>query len=203
MLPRCAILLNDTRLDPARLFRPGLAGVALEVGFGGGEHLAVLAREKPDWGFLGCEPYLNGVAQLLVKIEEARLDNIRLYRGDARDVIERLPHASLDAVYVLFPDPWPKRRHWKRRFVAPEMLSSLARVMRGGGELRIATDSGAYVQWTLEKILTEPSFTWLASGPINWRARPQGAPETRYEAKARRAGRPIYHLRFERVRAGP
>jgi tRNA (guanine-N7-)-methyltransferase len=133
MLPRCAILLNDTRLDPARLFRPGLAGVALEVGFGGGEHLAVLAREKPDWGFLGCEPYLNGVAQLLVKIEEARLDNIRLYRGDARDVIERLPHASLDAVYVLFPDPWPKRRHWKRRFVAPEMLSSLARVMRGGG----------------------------------------------------------------------
>ena len=202
-LPGHALPQGEACLDPARLFRPGVARLALEVGFGGGEHLAALARANPDWGFLGCEPYLNGVAQLLVKIEEARLDNIRIQRGDAREVIERLPASSLDAVYVLFPDPWPKRRHWKRRFVAPETLHGLSRVMREGAELRIATDSGAYAQWTLEKVLGRPGFTWLASRPDDWRRRPEGSPETRYEAKARHAGRAIYHLRFQKAQAGP
>jgi tRNA (guanine-N7-)-methyltransferase len=198
-LPRHAVSLAEPTLRLEALFARRMSGFALEVGFGGGEHLTSLARARPDWGFVGCESYLTGVAQLLTKIEDAHLDNIRIHQGDAREVIERLPCAALDAVFVLFPDPWPKRRHWKRRFIAPDMLALLARVMRTGAELRVATDSGAYARWTLDMIKRAPLFAWRAHSPRDWRERPKGAPETRYEAKARRAGRMIYYLRFERA----
>jgi tRNA (guanine-N7-)-methyltransferase len=202
LLPRYALPDRPLRLDLKGLFPPRMARFALEVGFGAGEHLSALARESADCGLIGCEPYLNGVAQLLARLADAPLANLRLHHGDAREVLARLADASLDAVYILFPDPWPKKRHWKRRFISEETLNTLARVLRAGGELRLSTDSGAYARWTLEKARASRAFSWLAEGPGDWRARAPGAIETRYEAKARAAGRAVYHLRFARVSGG-
>lgn len=199
LLPRYALPEGAARLDVKSLFPAGVARFALEVGFGAGEHLVALARENPDYGFIGCEPYLNGLAQILSRLADAPHSNLRLHHGDARDVLDRLPDAALDAVYILFPDPWPKKRHWKRRFISADTLHLLARVLCAGGELRLSTDSDAYARWTLEKVVATRAFAWLAEGPRDWRARPPGAIETRYEAKARAAGRAVYHLRFVRL----
>jgi tRNA (guanine-N7-)-methyltransferase len=185
-------------LDPEALFGALPKGLALEVGFGGGEHLAAQAASQPDWGFLGCEPFVNGMAQALVRIETEGLANIRLHPGDARDVLERLPPASLDAVYVLFPDPWPKKRHWKRRFVGPDTVPLLAHVLKPGGALRVASDISDYVRWTLVHLMPAGFFDWQAEAPADWRLRPAAWPGTRYEAKAIRQGRCPAYLEFRR-----
>jgi tRNA (guanine-N7-)-methyltransferase len=196
LLPR--IGLPDGAIDPHSLF-PNARAFALEVGFGGGEHLAAQASAHPDHGYIGCEPFLNGVAKLLTQIEQAKLANVRLYPDDARDVLPRLPTQSLCAVYVLFPDPWPKLRHHKRRFIQTATLDELARVLKSGGDVRVATDHGDYARWTLQHLMADRRFRWTAECAADWRVRPGDWPPTRYEQKALKAGRACVYLRFLRA----
>ena len=175
----------------------------LEIGFGDGGHLLNQARRHRGVGFIGCEPYVNGVAKLLASME--RLDredpptrNIRIFPDDGRSLLAALPSHSVERAFLLFPDPWPKKRHQKRRFVCRETLDQLARVLTGGAELRFATDHPEYCRWTLSRVIRHGAFDWLAESPENWRERPPDWPETRYEAKARVAGRKCYYLRFRR-----
>jgi len=186
--------------DPLSLF-PGCRDVALEVGFGGGEHLIAQAKANPETGFIGAEPFINGVAKLADGARDVA--NVRIHHGDARDVLERLPDASLSAAFILFPDPWPKLRHHKRRFVNQENLTQLARTLRPGARLRIASDIPDYVRWTLVEIAqfnrTEGrAFGWAAKSKTNWEQRPADWPATRYEGKALEAGRIPAYLQFER-----
>jgi tRNA (guanine-N7-)-methyltransferase len=185
-------------IDLAALF-PHARACALEVGFGGGEHLTAQARAHPDWGFIGCEPFLNGVAKLLGQIDGGRVANVRVHPDDARDVIARLPDASLSAIYVLFPDPWPKLRHHKRRFVQTATLDALARLLKRGGEFRLATDHTEYARWALAHLMGHKQFHWAAERASDWRARPDDWPATRYEQKALKAGRSCVYLRFIRT----
>jgi tRNA (guanine-N7-)-methyltransferase len=191
-----AVALN---LDRPRFHAlPAREGLVLEIGFGGGEHLVAQATAHPDQLFIGVEPFLNGVASCLRHIEKANAANIRLYQGDARDLVTRLPDASLDLVYILFPDPWPKRRHHKRRLIQPEFLDELARVMRPGAELRFATDWANYAAWTLEQVARNAHFTWLAQRAQDWRRPWSGHVTTRYEAKKLGDCAPIW-LNFVRT----
>jgi tRNA (guanine-N7-)-methyltransferase len=176
--------------------RGSIKEVWLEVGFGAGEHLVWQAREHPDVGLIGAEPYEMGMAKMLTKLEESPLNNVRLFEGDGRDIIEALPDASLGRFFLLFPDPWPKTRHHKRRFLQMEMLDSLARVLKPGAELRFATDDKSYLPYALERLIAHPAFDWLAEGPGDWKFRPAGWPPTRYETKAIK-GPPTF-LRFAR-----
>lgn len=169
----------------------------LEIGFGGGEHLAAQARANPDVALIGCEPYVNGVARLLSLIED--LDNVRVVIDDARLLLKALPEASLDRIFVLFPDPWPKARHHKRRIVNPETLADMARILKPGGELRLATDIMSYARPMLSATLADGHFTWLAERPADWRQRPEDWPGTRYEEKARNAGRAPVFFKFRRI----
>ena len=171
----------------------------LEIGFGGGEHLVWQAAHNPDVTLIGCEPFEDGVMKVLTRIADDDLKNIRLHMGDARDILRWLPEASISRAFVLFPDPWPKKKHRKRRLVNPSTLAMLARVMKPGAELRIGTDIGDYARTILQAFSAQSSFTWLAEGPSDWRVRPIDWPETRYEQKAAREGRVRYYLRFERV----
>ncbi len=189
-------------LDPRALFVPAPAAVWLEIGFGGGEHLAALAARHPGTGFLGVEPFINGVAKLLRAVETQRLGNVRVLRDDARLLLKALPDASIERAFVLFPDPWPKLRHHKRRIVNAETVADLARVIRPGGELRLATDDPGYARWMLAVLLAEPRFAWLAERADDWRQRPDDWPGTRYEAKALAAGRRPAYLRFRREAPG-
>jgi tRNA (guanine-N7-)-methyltransferase len=184
-------------LDSALLFgtaRP----LWLEIGFGRGEHMAAQAAAHPHVGIIGAEPFLDGVVGALIEIEARGLGNIRLHNGDALDVIDRLPDASLDRVFLLHPDPWPKARHAKRRFVNPGPLDMVARVLKPGGELRIGTDHPIYCGWTLMQMGKRPDFEWLAQTPADWQHRPDDWPPTRYEAKARRLGHEVWYFRFRR-----
>ncbi|MDT7934540.1 MAG: tRNA (guanosine(46)-N7)-methyltransferase TrmB [Sphingomonadaceae bacterium] len=171
--------------------------LALEIGFGAGEHLAAQAEAAPDTGFIGCEPFLNGVVGALAQIDRRGLANVRLYMGDALDVLERLPDASLARVFLLHPDPWPKARHAKRRFVNPGPLELLAAKLMPGAELRIGTDHPVYLRWTLMQMAAHPAFRWRAATPADWQHRPADWPETRYGAKARRLGHELWYLRYE------
>jgi len=200
LLPRLLIEPKPGRV-PRSYFSPGISEVWLEVGFGGGEHLLWQAEANPGIGIIGAEPYVSGVAKLLSKIAASTggETNVRLYTEDATDIIEALPDASLDRAFVLFPDPWPKTRHHKRRFIQTAMLDRLARVMTPGAELRYATDDPGYLVWTLERLSAHPAFAWRANSPADWRARPRDWPETRYEAKAIRAGSACTYLRFVRI----
>jgi len=182
LLPRLALNLAEGS-DPRRYFAEGIDDVWLEIGFGGGEHLLWQAQHHPTVGLVGAEPYETGVAKLLSKMAEP-IANIRIYQGDARDIVEALPNASLGRVFILFPDPWPKTRHHKRRFIQTDTLDALARVMKPGAELRFASDDSPYVSWTLERTLAHRAFTWSATGPQDWKARPADWPATRYEEKA-------------------
>jgi tRNA (guanine-N7-)-methyltransferase len=168
----------------------------VEVGFGGGEHLAAQAAANPDALLIGCEPYVNGVARLLSLIEDA--DNVRVVIDDARLLLKALPEASLDRIFVLFPDPWPKARHHKRRIVNPETLADMARILKPGGELRLATDIMSYARPMLAGALANGHFDWQGERPADWRERPADWPATRYEEKARKAGRAPVFLRFKR-----
>lgn len=184
-------------LEPQALM-PGAQRLVLEVGFGGGENLAARAAREPQTLFIGCEPFINGVVKLAAEVKARHLANVRVHANDARDVIDRLSPASVDAVFVLFPDPWPKTRHHKRRFIGRENLSALARVMRPGATLTVATDIMDYARWTMIEIAAEGHFAFPASASSDWKNRPEGWVETRYEAKAIEAGRKPVYLQFER-----
>jgi tRNA (guanine-N7-)-methyltransferase len=200
LLPRLALALpaEPQKIDLPRLFGGRLppAGVWLEIGFGAGEHLVWQAEQHPDVGLIGCEPYLNGVAKCLAHIERTGVGNIRLFTDDARLVMTALPDRSLGRAFVLFPDPWPKTRHHKRRFVQRENLDLLADLMIPGAELRIATDDPSYLPWMVEHACTHSAFDWLAERPADWRERPADWPPTRYEKKML-AGKPVF-LRLAR-----
>jgi tRNA (guanine-N7-)-methyltransferase len=203
LLPRLSLTLPEAGLlDPAGLFPQPPAAVWLEIGFGGGEHLAEQAERHPETGFIGSEVFENGVARLVGEVARRDLDNVRIFADDARLLLDRLPPASLGRVFILFPDPWPKLRHHKRRLVAPATLDRLAVVMRPGAELRLATDDLGYLVWMLEHVTAHPGFAWLARGPADWRQRPPDWPPTRYEEKARAAGRTPAFLRFARRPGG-
>lgn len=198
-LPKLAVDLAAEVIDPRQIFSFAPAGVMLEIGFGGGEHLASLAASSPQIGFLGCEPFLNGVAKLLASIEQGQLVNIRVLMDDARSLIGKLPDASLDRVYLLYPDPWPKTRQKKRRFVSNESVLELARVLKPGGELRFATDIDDYTAWTFKTILSIEAFEWLNPRFAEWKAPWDGWTQTRYEEKAIREGRSPVYLRFRKI----
>lgn len=198
LLPRLA--LDIARPPPpslADLFPANVREVWLEIGFGGAEHLIWQAAKHPSVGLIGCEPFEDGVVKALTGIEERNLKNIRLYVDDAREVLRWLPSASVNRTFILFPDPWPKRRHHKRRLVSASLISELARVMAAGGELRIATDIGDYARTALIALQNSP-FSWQAARPEDWRVRPEDWPATRYQAKALREGRRCYFFRFLR-----
>ncbi|HEY6578732.1 MAG TPA: tRNA (guanosine(46)-N7)-methyltransferase TrmB [Rhizomicrobium sp.] len=185
--------------DPRTWFDSPVAEIWLEIGFGAGEHLLWQAREHPEIGFVGVEPYEAGVAKLLSKFSSmspAHSFHLRIYQGDARDVIESLPDASLGRVFILFPDPWPKKRHHKRRFLQTNTLDALARVLKPDAELRFASDDPGYVAWALEHFLAHAAFRWIADRAQDWRTRPADWPPTRYEQKALH-GVPAF-LRFRR-----
>lgn len=189
LLPRLTIDLHALEAGPAALFQTPKTAYWLEIGFGGGEHLAHLARAHPEIGFLGVEPFLNGVAKLLGEIEAHGLENIRLLRGDAREVLAALPAGALSRVYVLYPDPWPKRRQRKRRLLDEETLAAIARALESAGEMRFATDIDDYAGWVLRRILDQDALVWGAQSAQDW-----GTPwpewySTRYEQKALREGR--------------
>ncbi len=179
------LLALDVRkgADPDGYFQD-VEEVWLEVGFGSGEHLLAQAVANPDIGLIGAEPYEAGVAKFLSKLETQNVRNVRIYMGDARDIIEALPDASLGKIFILFPDPWPKKRHHKRRFIQIEMLDRLARVLKSGGELRFASDDADYVAWTLERLMAHAGFAWDATKAADWKTRPANWPQTRYAAKA-------------------
>ena len=180
------------------LFAEGTREVWLEIGFGAGEHLAWQAEHNPDIGLIGVEPFVNGMAQLCARCEASGLANIRLFDDEAQILLGWLPPQSIARTFILFPDPWPKRRHQKRRIVSPKTLAALARVMVPGAELRIATDIADYVRTTLLAISRSPDFVWPAMTPGDWRVRTADWPATRYETKAIAAGRPCYYFRFNR-----
>lgn len=199
LLPRLRIELPERgALDPRSLFPRAVDAVWLEIGFGAGEHLAGQAAAHPGIGFIGCEVFENGIVALLAQVRERGLDNLRVLVDDARMIMPALPEASVGRVFILFPDPWPKQRHWKRRIVSRPMLDALARAMADGAELRLATDDSDYLRWMLERLTAHPAFTWLARRPADWRMRPDDWPPTRYEQKAVAAGRRPAFLRFAR-----
>lgn len=171
--------------------------VWLEIGFGGGEHLVHQAAQNPDVGIIGAEPYINGVAMLLGKIRRAGVKNLAVHPGDARDLMDVLPEASIDRAFLLYPDPWPKSRHHRRRFVTPEHLGPLARVMKPGAVLRVATDIPDYVRQSLEEVPGQ-GFEWTAENPTDWRNAWDDWLSTRYEQKALREGRTPHYLTFVR-----
>jgi tRNA (guanine-N7-)-methyltransferase len=168
--------------DP-RALKPDAREIWLEIGFGGGEHMAAQAALRPDILVIGAEPFQNGVASALRHIDEQALDNVRVHDGDARDLMARMPDASLDRVFVLFPDPWPKTRHNKRRIIQAETVADLARLLKPGGRLRFASDWADYVDWTLERFVRSPAFRWTAEAAAGWRAPPADHLTTRYEEK--------------------
>ncbi len=199
LLPRLAVSLDrPPPSDLAALFSRPLEAVCLEIGFGGGENLVAQAAAAPGTGFIGCEPFVNGMAKILAAIEAGRRDNVRLYAGDAVDLLAWLPDASIAKVDLLYPDPWPKRRHWKRRFVQDRTVAMLARVLRPGGLFRFATDIPDYAAWTLERLNRAPAFEWTADRADDWRMPWSGFQGTRYEAKAKREGRAPCYLEFRR-----
>jgi tRNA (guanine-N7-)-methyltransferase len=200
VLPKLQVSLPETgRLDPAGLFAQPPERIWLEIGFGGGEHLAAQAAARPEIGLIGCEPFISGVARLLSLIEAQGLSNVRLFSDDARLLMRALPDASLERIFVLFPDPWPKTRHHKRRIVNVASAAEFARLLRGGGELRLATDDMGYARAMLLALRRQPDLQWQAERPTDWRERPPDWPMTRYESKARAAGRACVYLRFRRV----
>ena len=199
LLPKLEVDPVSTDIfDPRTGFGPDLDDVWLEIGFGGGEHLAWQAVANPGTGIIGCEPFINGVAKLLTRVRDDDLSNVRFYRDDARLLVERLRENSLGRAFILFPDPWPKTRHHKRRIISDEVLGHLARALRDDAELRIATDDAGYLEWILWHLCRHPAFRWQASSPADWRNRPDDWPVTRYQEKAVAVGRNCAFLTYVR-----
>lgn len=199
-------LLPGLRVDPesappetlTALFPEPVEAVSLEIGFGAGEHLCEQAAAHPAQGFIGAEVYINGVAAALSRIDREKLSNIRIYDGDARALLAWLPDASLARIFLLFPDPWPKKRHHKRRLVSAATVADFARLLRPGGELRVASDIPGYARATLLALRGRPELEWTAERASDWRTRPAGWPQTRYERKALEAGRVCAYLSFRK-----
>lgn len=199
LLPRLALDLSAPAPPVlAALFTVPVDGVRLEIGFGGAEHLIAQAQSHPGVGFIGCEPFVNGMAKALVAIDDLKLVNIRLHHGDAVELLAWLPAGSLARVDLLYPDPWPKRRHWKRRFVSEANVAALGRILRPGGEFRFATDWSNYAEWTLLRLIRSHDFVWSAERADDWRKPWPGFSRTRYEEKAVREGRAPTYLVFRR-----
>jgi tRNA (guanine-N7-)-methyltransferase len=200
LLPRIAVdVAQPPPHDLAALFAVPVREVRLEIGFGGAEHLLAQAARNPNVGYIGAEGFINGVAKALSGIEAAKAETIRLYHGDATTLLPWLPDASLTRVDLLYPDPWPKKRHHKRRFVNAKHLGEIARVLAPGGAFHFASDIDDYVAWTLERVAKQPAFEWTAEKADDWRLPWPGFVQTRYEAKAHREGRKSCYLRFHRV----
>jgi tRNA (guanine-N7-)-methyltransferase len=200
LLPRLA--LDIASPAPSRLadiFDPPADDIRLEIGFGGGEHLVAEARAFPNTGFIGCEPYVKGMAKILTQIETHNIGNIRLFAGDAAELLAWAPRHSLERIDLIHPDPWPKRRHWKRRFVQDPTVAAMARVLKPDGEFRFVSDIADYCTWTLLHLLRSPDFTWTAERACDWRLPWADYTVTRYGAKAEREGRQATYLRFRKV----
>lgn len=199
-LPRLLIEPETVGNAPlAGLFPHPVRAVRLEIGFGGAEHLIAEARRHPDIGYIGAEAFLNGIAKATTLIVEAGLTNIRLHGDDVLPLLDRLPDSCVERVDLLYPDPWPKRRHWKRRFVQADNIGRIARVLAPGGHFRFATDIEHYAAWTLRQLLDDERFAWTARRADDWRLPWTGWPGTRYEAKARREGRTPGYFEFLRT----
>lgn len=199
LLPRLALDLSaPAPADPAALFAVPVVDVALEIGFGGGESIIAQAQASPHTGFLGVEPFVNGMAKALAAIADHDLKNIRVHFDDAESLLAWLPPASLSRVDLIHPDPWPKRRHWKRRLVQERTVLQLARILRPGGEFRFVTDIADYAAWTLARLVRADGFTWTAQCADDWRKPWPGFVATRYHAKAARAQRACCFLVFRR-----
>jgi len=200
LLPRLAIDIGrPAPADLRALFPVPVDEVRLEIGFGGGEAMIAAARERPRTGFIGVEPFVNGMAKALAAIESGKLRNIRLHFDDALNLIAWLPNGSLARIDLIHPDPWPKRRHWKRRLVQDAMVAQFARMLQKGGELRFVTDVADYAAWTLQRLLQSADFEWTAQCADDWRKAWPGFVHTRYHAKAARAERASCFLIFRKV----
>jgi tRNA (guanine-N7-)-methyltransferase len=200
LLPKLALDLGKPAPPDLRsLFTNADDGLRLEIGFGGAEHLIAEAKAHPRIGFLGTDAFVNSIAKALVAIHDSALDNIRLHFGDASELVEWLPDEELSRIDLLYPDPWPKRRHWKRRFIQDESLKRLARILKRDGELRFATDIGDYATHVLARILRSKDFKWTAECADDWRKPWLGFCGTRYEAKAKREGRKPAYFIFRRT----
>ena len=200
LLPHLALDIDrEPPMDARDIFDPAAGDLRLEIGFGGGEHLAAEAQNFPATGFIGCEPYVNGMAKILAQIEAANIGNIRLFAGDAAELLAWLPGESLSRVDLIHPDPWPKRRHWKRRFVQDRTIAAMARVLKRGGEFRFVCDIDDYCAWTLSHLARSPDFVWLAERADDFRLPWPGYTMTRYGRKAAREGRKAAYLRFRRT----
>jgi tRNA (guanine-N7-)-methyltransferase len=197
LLPEVSVP-DDGPLDATTLFGVDCP-LEFEIGFGAGEHLAGQAIARPDHGFIGCEPFLNGVVGALLHIRDEDLDNVRLHMGDALTVLERLPDASLDRLYLLHPDPWRKARHAKRRMVNHGPLDLIHAKLKPGGEFRLGTDDPTYCRWSMMVMNQRRDFAWQARTAADFLTRPADWPETRYERKARKAGREVWYFRYLRV----
>ncbi|MPZ38209.1 MAG: tRNA (guanosine(46)-N7)-methyltransferase TrmB [Rhizobiales bacterium] len=198
LLPQLALDLDHPAPSDLRTLFDGAREVCVESGFGGGEHLVAEAEQHPKSGFIGIEPFINGMAKALTAIHDRGLSNIRVHHGDATDVLRWLPNASLARFDLLYPDPWRKRRHWKRRFVQEGNIAQIARIVRPGGEFRFVTDWPDYAAWTLRLLASTPEFEWTAERAEDWRLPWPGFTSTRYEAKAKREGRVPCYLIFRR-----
>lgn len=200
LLPKVRISPEEGPVHPETIFAKPVDQIWFEIGFGGGEHAAQQLVDHPDVGLVACEPFINGVASLLNHVDRKGLgDRIRIYDEDARALLDAFPDHSLDRVFLLFPDPWRKKRHAKRRFVGPENLDLLARVMKPGAEFRLASDHMPYVDWALMHLTDHPAFEWICSGPKDWRERPADWPATRYEQKALKQKKKCAFLRFKKI----
>jgi len=200
LLPKLSLdLAQPCPRDLASLFPFKPERFQLEIGFGGGEHLLHEARGHPSTGFIGCEPFINGMAKMLAAIANEGIQNIRLHAADALYLLEWLPNSSFDRIDILYADPWPKKRHWKRRFVSDENVARFARVLKPGGILRFASDIDTYIEWTLVRLFRNKDFVWLAERAADWRQPYPDWPGTRYEQKALREGRKPAYLEFRRL----
>ena len=194
MLPQLRLPANaDALAEPLALFEPGKQALWLEIGFGGGEHVTAQAARHPEVGYLASEVFVEGLAKCLSDIEERGLSNVRLWDEDARALIDLLPDACLDRVFILFPDPWPKKKHHKRRIIQSDFLEALARVMKPGAHLRFATDVRSYADEALERFLAHGAFDWLAEKADDWRLAPADHVRTRYQTKNLGDIAPVYY----------
>ncbi len=200
LLPKLNLDLSQPAPDDLRkLFPTTPKKLILEIGFGGGEHMIARATTQPENGFIGCEPFINGMGKALSAIDQNKLSNIRLYDEDATDLLDWLPAQSLEMIYLLYPDPWHKKRHWKRRFVSQANLKRFARLLKPGCELRIASDIAHYINWTLNHCHKSGLFEWQAQESSDWNEPWEGWQSTRYEKKALREGRVPCYLTFLKV----
>jgi len=199
LLPRLALdIAAPPVADLGGLFDRLVDNVRLEIGFGGGEHLIAEASAFPNTGFIGCEPYVNGMAKILTLIEAGNISNVRLFAGDAAELLAWLPARSLARIDLIHPDPWPKRRHWKRRFVQDATIAAMARTLKPSGEFRFVSDINDYCAWTLWHFARSPDFAWTAEHAADWREPWPGYTMTRYGRKATREGRVAAYLIFRK-----